>query len=252
MNLLRSEWRKLRTIRIWMALAVVAVGLTVVNVGTLIVLSGIELEGTPIPELSTPEAMRSVYGGAAGSAAFALVLGIISMTSEFRHQTITPTLLAAPRRGPMVAAKMAVAAAFAAVIGLACALATVAAVAIGVLVKDIGPVDVAVFAAVCGGVILGFAVYGVLGVAVGALVRNQIAAITGALIWTLLVESIVVSIWPSIGKWLPGGALNGVLQVQPPGGGEYLPVAAAAGVLLLYATALAGVAVRTTLRRDIT
>ena len=51
----------------------------------------------------------------------------------------------------------------------------------------------------------------------------------------------VVAFWPSVGKWLPGGALNGVLQLEAPSGAAYLPVAAAAALLLAYAAAFAGV-----------
>ena len=38
---------------------------------------------------------------------FALVLGILAVTSEFRHGTITPTLIVAPGRGRLLAAKLA-------------------------------------------------------------------------------------------------------------------------------------------------
>ena len=252
MNLLRSEWRKVVTIRMWIGLAAAAVGFTVLNAGVLIALSGVELEGTPVPELNDPDALRTVYGSAASSAAFVLVLGIVSMTSEYRHQTITATLLATPRRGAVVTAKMLAAAVFSAFIGVACVLVTLAAVGIGVAAKDIGPIDAGDFAAIAGGVVLGFAVYGVLGVGFGSLVRNQIAAITAALLWVLLVESLIVAFWPSVGKWLPGGALNGVLQLEAPSGADYLPVAAAAALLVAYAAAFGGIAVRTTLRRDIT
>ena len=73
-----------------------------------------------------------------------------------------------------------------------------------------------------------------------------------ALIWVLLVESLIVSLWPSVGKWLPGGALNGVLQVESFFAGSYLDVAPAAGLLLLYGALFAGISAATTLRRDIT
>jgi ABC-2 type transport system permease protein len=252
MNLLRSEWRKVVTIRMWIGLAAAAVAFTAVNAGILIALSGLDVQGSPVPALDDPEALRTVYGSAASSAAFVLVLGIVSMTSEYRHQTISATLLATPRRGAVVTAKMAAAAAFSAIIGAACVLVTAAAVGIGAAAKGIGPIVAGDFAAIAGGVVLGFAVYGVLGVGFGSLVRNQIAAITAALLWVLLAESLIVAFWPDVGRWLPGGALNGVLQLEAPSGADYLPVAAAAALLLAYAAVFAGVAVRTTLRRDIT
>src|SRR5690625_6213145 len=37
---------------------------------------------------------------------FPLIVGAISVTAEFRHQTITPTLLAEPRRSTVMGAKL--------------------------------------------------------------------------------------------------------------------------------------------------
>ena len=252
MNILRSEWRKLVTVRMWIGLAVAAALFTAFNAGVVIALSGLDIEGTPVPELTDAAALRTVYASAASAAAFVLVLGIVSITSEYRHQTITATLLATPRRAPLIAAKMLTAALLSAAIGVACVAVTAIAVGIGVAAKGIGPVDIGDFAAIGGGVALGFAVYGVLGVGFGSLVRNQIAAITAALLWVMLVESLIVAFWPSVGKWLPGGALNAVLQVETPSGDTYLTVALGALLLVGYAVAFAAVAVRTTLRRDIT
>ena len=49
---------------------------------------------------------------------FPLVVGALSMTAEFRHQTITPTLLAEPRRGVVLGAKLVVGALVGAAYGL--------------------------------------------------------------------------------------------------------------------------------------
>ena len=48
--------------------------------------------------------------------------------------------------------------------------------------------------------------YGPIGVGVGALIRNQIAAVVAALAWTFIVEQLLVALFPDIGKWTPGGA----------------------------------------------
>jgi len=151
-----------------------------------------------------------------------------------------------------VAAKMAASALLAAAIGLACVATTLAILGIGMVFRDIGPVDWRDLAAIAAGVCLGFAVYAILGVGFGSLVRNQIAAITAALVWVLLIESLVVSFWPNIGKWLPGGALSGVLQAESFAGAAYLAVLPATLLLLAYAGGFALLATRITMRRDIT
>jgi ABC-type transport system involved in multi-copper enzyme maturation permease subunit len=252
MNTFASEWRKLVSVRMWIGLAVAAALFTLLNAAVLIVLSGSEVQGAQIPGMDPDSTMRTLYGIAGQASVFALVLGILAITSEYRHQTITATLLATPNRGRLVAAKMGAAAVLSAVIGILCLVLTAASLLVGTWWKDLGPLEWADFAAVAGGIVLGFVCYAVLGVGFGSLVRNQIAAIVAALVWVMLVESLVVSLWPEVGKWLPGGALNGVLQVESFSGSSYLSVLPAALLLVGYAAVFGIVAVRTTLQRDIT
>lgn len=252
MNIVRSEAWKLLSVRMWLGLTVAAVLFTALNAGALVVLSGMDLGGQSSPALTDPATMRAVYGSVGASSALVLVLGILGITSEYRHQTITATLLATPSRGQMMAGKMTVHAVAGAVIGLLCVLTTLLALLIGIQFKEHAPIDVGTLAAVSGGAILGFAVYAVVGVGFGSLIRNQIAAVTVALVWVMLVEALIVAFLPAVGRWLPGGALNGVLQTPNYGATEYLPVWAAALVLLGYAVLFAAIATRTTLRRDIT
>jgi ABC-2 type transport system permease protein len=252
MRTLRSEWRKLISIRLWVFLTIAALGFTALNAGVLVILSGAVLQGEPFPSMTDPAALRGVYTSVSQTSVIVLVLGILSMTSEYRHQTITATVLATPSRVRLVLAKMAANAVLGAAIAVVCLLLVVGIMEVGFLFKDHAPVDWSDFAAVAAGVVVGFGVYAVLGVGYGSLVRNQIAAITTALIWVLLVEGIIVAIWPQVGKWLPGGAFNGMVQGQSVSGNSYLDPLPAALLLLAYAAAFGAVAVRTTLRRDIT
>jgi hypothetical protein len=161
-------------------------------------------------------------------------------------------LLVEPRRNRVMVAKMAAYAGVGAFYGL-----------VGVIVgyglsfallplKTHSDVPVTALWQIAGGAILGCALFAVLGVAVGTLVRNQIGAILGILVWVLLVEQLVVLFLPNVGKWLPGGALFGVLQATGFNGGSYLPVWGASLVLLGYAAAFGTVAALTTQRRDVT
>src|SRR2546421_5539508 len=58
------------------------------------------------PTLQDPAGVRNVWASAGQAGIMALVVGILGMTTEFRHQTITATFLATPRRGRVVTAKM--------------------------------------------------------------------------------------------------------------------------------------------------
>jgi ABC-type transport system involved in multi-copper enzyme maturation permease subunit len=61
-----------------------------------------------------------------------------------------------------------------------------------------------------GGLVL--VVFAVIGVGVGALLRNQVGAIVGALVYLYVVEPIISSIGAIQGayKWLPGGAVQAI------------------------------------------
>ncbi len=52
-------------------------------------------------------AVKDLLGIAGFAQPFALVLGILAVTTEFRHGTITPTLIAAPDKARLVLAKLA-------------------------------------------------------------------------------------------------------------------------------------------------
>jgi len=101
-----------------------------------------------------------------------------------------------------------------------------------------------------GRVLLAAGLCGLVGVGVAALVRNQVAALVGVVVWVLLVEGLLMSLLhaPSMARWLPSAA---AAAITSPGGGQ---LSRLAGALLLagYALALALVGTRLVVRRDIT
>jgi ABC-2 type transport system permease protein len=106
------------------------------------------------------------------------------------------------------------------------------------------------------GVVLGTGLFAIYGIGLGSLLKNQIVAIVVGLIFTLVVETIVVAIWPTIGEYLPGQAATALEDAARTtfGGGsvELLPWWGGAAMLLVYGVALALVGTFTTLRSDIT
>ncbi len=97
------------------------------------------------------------------------------------------------------------------------------------------------------------AAYGVVGVALGALIPNQIAAIVGVLIWMLAVEQMVIPLYPEVGRWMPWGAATSVLQLGPSYGFDDVFLSVPMGGLLLagYTAAAAALALLVTPRRDV-
>ena len=259
--LLASEWRKVTTTKLLWVLGGIAVLYSCVQVVTLTMVAAGLLEGVPTQGdmLMDPQYVTTLLGQASTAATFVLILGIIAMTGEFRHMTITSTFLASPRRGSVLVAKMTLFAALGVLIAcVTMVFVTIAAYA-SLMPFDHAPITTGAVASVLLGSIIGMALYAVLGVSLGALIKNQIAAIVIALLWVLLVEALVGLAFPSVAKGLPGGALSAAMDVglraEVTGGltqADRLPTWGGILVLLAYTAVFAVLASRTTLRRDIT
>lgn len=256
LRLVRSEWRKVATTKLLWILTLASLGFVALNVLLLIL---VVPESTPgledLNPLMDPGYMTVILGAAGGASVFVLILGIIGMTGEYRHMTITSTFLAAPRRGTVLVAK----AITYAVVGAAVAVANVAVAAVLAVVllagKDHAPLEAGAVGRVLFGVALGLAIYAVVGISVGALLKNQVGAIVAAVVWVLLVEPLVGLFVEGAAKWLPGGALNAAMDVTTAADlttSDLLPVWGGALLLLAYAVAFATIASLTTVRRDIT
>jgi ABC-2 type transport system permease protein len=224
-------------------MASVALGVT----GTLLGVSG----GRSIPPGTGP-GVASVLSHAGSGAIFVLVLGILALAGEFRHNTITSTFLTTPDRRRVVAAKLAAATLLGLAFGAAGSLLTLAIAMPWLMAKGVSLAVVGhqVGLAVLGAVLI-TALYGLVGVGVGALVRNAVAAVAGALVWMAIVENLLVSLLPQVGKWLPGGAAAALARADNPAGG-LLPMWAGGILLLGYAIAFAAAGTRFVLARDVT
>lgn len=256
-RLIVAEWLKTTSTKMWWILFFVAAALTLLSSLPLLLLSGTVDPETGEPLVSgaftDPAAVRSLFSTMGSTTVIALVLGILAFTGEYRHQTITDTFLTEPRRLHVVTAKSVVAALFGVL--LAALTSAVALIAIFAVLssREHAPVDWGHVGITFAAVVVAYALYAVLGVGFGALVTNQIAAIVLALLWVLLIESLIVALKPQIGEWLPGGAAAAVLSAPDSElAAQLLPPWAGVVVLLGYAALFGGAAAATTLRRDIT
>lgn len=260
-RLLRSEWRKLATTKLAWVLVGVAIVYSVTQAVVLVaVASGLIPEAGGGEEmLADPDYVTTLLGQTGTASIFALLLGIVAMTGEFRHMTITSTFLATPRRARVLGAKVAVTAGLGALLALLTFTAVLAATVVSLLPFEHASITTSSALAVLLGATIGLALYAVLGVSIGSLITNQVAAIVITLVWVLLVEALVSLVFPDVGRWLPGGALNAAmdigLQADLTGGmaaADLLPPWAGMLVLLGYAVVFGAIASRTTLARDIT
>jgi ABC-2 type transport system permease protein len=143
---------------------------------------------------------------------FALVLGILVVATEFRHGTITPTLLAVPDRIRLVIAKLFAALIAGALLGLV-AQGLCSAIVLPLLSsRDIASeLDSGEVVELIVGNVAACALYGAIGIGLGALIRNQVGAIIGALGWIFLIEpllGLIPGFEDFIARWFPTGAAN--------------------------------------------
>ncbi len=241
-----SELLKLRTTRTFYALLATATLLVACGTGLSAAL-GTWKAGDPPPG-------EDVVGFAWFALLSALVLGLLAITTEFRHGTITPTLLVAPSRGRLVAAKLAAHLLAGFVIGLA---AVVLSLALAEAILSGRGID--------SGTSLGDAVRWAaglsgtaallagLGVGVGALVRNQVGALVAAFAWIFVVEPSLSAV-PKVGDAVARFGIGGLMDAfDGVGTGKDLIPQLLAGLLLAgYVALLAAAGAALLRRRDVT
>ena len=249
-RLIKTEFTKLRSTRtVWGFLAG-ALTLTVLGVT-----AAIATADSRNIDLGSADGVRTVLHASAAGAIFVIALGIIGMAGEFRLGTITDTLLTTPRRGRIVAAKVVAYTTTGLVFGTL-SIITALAVAMPWLDSKGVPLslsDTNVWLSVLGA-ILWAGLYGAVGVSIGALVRNQMTALLGAFAWLLLAEQLIGGFLGGVDlagavKWLPGAAAKALGRAPE---ADLLSMWAGGVVLGIYAVVFALLAVRFTIRRDVT
>jgi len=231
-----AEVLKLRTTRTVLSLFLAMLGLVVLAVA----LHGFGLPARDLAELSSQR--RVLIAGETVGAVFAALLGAMSITAETRHGTIRPTFLGIPDRRAVVAAK----ALTSLLLGLALGLvATATAAAVGALAfatRDIPTqLNSADYAQLIAGGALASALWAVIGLGIGSLVRNQVGAIVGIFIWLQIVENLLIDSMPDISRYMPGSLAQAIAGSQigalgSPVAALLLLIAYAAVVLLIGTT----------------
>lgn len=267
-NALTAEFRKFWSTRMWWILALACLGY-MVFLGAVMGFSFAfnaesmsDQQGGQI--LSGVDAATTVYSITSPLGyVFPLVIGSLLFTNEFRHQTITSSLLVEPRRSILVVAKLVIAGVFGLLIGVLATAGTVLGSAPFLeFMGDgayLGDGDVL---AVLGWSVVVMAIWTVMGVAVGGLLKNQVAAIIVLIGFTQFVEPMarlagtLVDELSGIAKFLPGAAADAItgasfFSADGTGAGGLLDRWEGALVLAVYVAIFALGARFITLRRDI-
>ena len=236
--LVRGELVKLRTTRTALGFAVAAVLIVLATV-LIVILAG---------EPRTVAQKRAAIGFG-GPVSFVLLLfGVVGATGEYRHRTLSPALLVSPDRARLTLARLIAYALCAALAGVVMLL-----VAFGlgsVLLRDApGPgLGAGDYLWVGGGGILATVLFAVIGVGVGVLVANQVAAVVGALVWFFILEPLVLLVNEDLVKFTIGQASAGVAGETL---GDVLPFGLALLVLVGWAATMTLAGLLVDRRRDV-
>ena len=201
---LKSEWIKLSTIRSNSAILALTIALN--GVVSWAIANFVTDEG----ELFVDKvfAFATLF-----TAVFAAVAGILVFSSEAQHGTLGPTLTAQPARLVLATAKTITAAVFGAVLGAA----GLAAGLVGASASDIETGDASSILGTSLWAILFVSLASVLGLGIGMVARHSTAAISGLLVWWLVVENLLNAFLDSrLSRFLPFVAGNGLLPLDDP------------------------------------
>lgn len=225
MTALRVEWLKIRTTRMWWILLLIMIG----YVGSIAAFITFSFDAIPAgaaaqgaPSLEDPATILALYTlGLPLGYVFPVVIGVLVVTTEYRHQTLTPTFLAEPRRGRVLTAKLIIGLVLGLLFGV-CGLAAGVAGSAPVLSltghgSQFGTADVwASLVQAC----LGMSLWAGIGVGLGALLRNQIAAIVAIIAFSQLVEPMLRlglnawSVTQDVAQYLPGAAADAMAEAS--------------------------------------
>ena len=208
--LLQAELLKLRTTRTFVALVAAALLLSLLVV-VLVSILGSDFTKKDVRDLFTAD-----FTGL-----FIVLLGVMGMAGEWRHRTITGTVLAAPDRLKLLSAKMLSYAAAGALLSL---IVTLTIMLVGTVILSIRGEETAAVSDLVDVLwrnLLVAALVGALGVGIGAVLRNQVVAIVGVLFVAFVLEPTLLGLVPGVGRFGPlQGAPGGIIEAAGFGGDD--------------------------------
>jgi ABC-2 type transport system permease protein len=199
--------------------------------------------------LAGKEDQRQLLSPGSLAGVFSALAGVLLVSNEYRYGTIRPTILFNPARSHVVIAKVAAGA--------------LAGIAFGVLGEAIGwatgyaILDARGITAVLtsGDIMLltlgglaGAVLWGAIGVGVGALIHNQVGGVITLLAWGLVVDNLLFSLVPSVGRFTPTRASDALMGLRVH---HLVSPGAGAITLIAWACALGAAGIALSVRHDI-
>jgi ABC-type transport system involved in multi-copper enzyme maturation permease subunit len=241
-NQLRAELLKIRSTR-------TTIGLLVGLIALALLFTILTCTLSPGSQLFTEQDQSSLLSFGSIAGVFAALAGIMLFTSEYRFGTIRPTSLFNPIRTRLFTAKVIAGVLSGIVFGV---IGEGLVFSIGISILKIRGVPIVMTGAnmteLIVGAIVGTALWGALGVAVGSIVPNQVGAVISLLAWGFVVENLVFGFLPKIGRFLPVHASDAMMG---PIAQKLLPGDAGTLVMVAWVVVLSVVGVTMLKRRDV-
>ena len=260
---IRSEFLKFFTTRLWWGMAIgifVAGGLFAGFFGWALT-SEASRKRPGAPQGDATQIANTVYTSGMGVGYLLLLtIGVLMIGAEYRHKTITSTFLATPKRLQAMLAKVVALLVIGALYGL---ISIVSSVGVGATVLKLAGHDPFPSSEVFRTMALSLLVlglWGLIGLGVGILIKNQVAALLIGIGVAWIVEPVaglLLGFWDfgaeHIVKYLPSQATSAVVNSVTLGGQQVARLEWWAGALVLaaYAAVLAGFGIWRTLREDV-
>jgi ABC-type transport system involved in multi-copper enzyme maturation permease subunit len=213
---LSSEWRKVRSTKLWWILAIVLGAYSAMMAAMFAFIFGAmsdEMGGIALPAQDTANmvyASVSTFGYV-----IPLLLGALMATGELRHRTLALTFTLEPQRGIVLLSKTIVLLGFGIAVGIAGLLGAIGAGAPVLAATDGDPMlDSGETWLLALRVLAALGLWSIIGFGIGVLVRNQAFAIVLALVYTQFVEPVLrtgAQFWEwsaQVAKFLPGSATD--------------------------------------------
>jgi ABC-type transport system involved in multi-copper enzyme maturation permease subunit len=243
MNQLRAELLKIRSTR-------TTTGLLVGLIILALLFTILTCTLSPMNQLVTEQDQISLLSFGSIAGVFAALAGVMLFTSEYRFGTIRPTTLFNPIRNRLFTSKVIAGVLSGLVFGV---IGEGLVYLIGIVIFKIRGVDIVMSGAnmteLIVGAIVGTALWGAIGVALGAIVPNQVGAVIALLAWGFVVENLVFGFLPKLGRFLPAHASDAMMG---PIQNKLLPGSAGALIMVAWPLVLAIIGMSLLRRRDVT
>lgn len=199
--------------------------------------------------LASKEVQRQLLSVGSLAGVFSALAGVLLVTSEYRFGTIRPTFLFNPQRSHVLAAKVVAGAVAGVAFGV---LGEAIGCAIGYAILEERGITIAlsssdVLLLTLGG-LTGVILWGATGAGLGAIIHNQVGGVITLLAGGLVVDNLLFSFVPSVGRFTPTRASDALMGLHDP---HLVSPGAGAITLIAWAGALTVIGIVESARQDI-